>query len=153
MMTRSVSLQTNWNERPGAVLVCVLVCMLVAMALVTTMTRSALRCRREVRFEHQLAQTEFLLDAGIHRAARQLGKSDDYQGESWRPAQAITRFDSPLVEIQVSTDANQAGRKLVQVTASLGVSVKDADQIHASLTRRTHSFTFETLDSTRSNAE
>lgn len=128
------------RSRGGAVLVCVLVCLLVATSLVTSMTRNALRFRRDVRAQHQLRQTELLLDAGVLRAARRLQRANDYRGESWRPEGAIDRFDNPQVEIRVESIDGDSRR--VEVAASLGAGGDDGRQYVASRTRRTHVFKF-----------
>lgn len=126
------------QSRCGAVLICVLACLLVATSLVTAMAANALRFRREVRVQHQLRQTELLLDAGVLRAARLLRDSADYRGESWRPESAIGRFDHPRVEIRVETIDSQTRR--VEVIASLGGAAADDQPTMASQTQRTHVF-------------
>ena len=133
------------KPRGGALLICVLVCLLVASAMVTATTRSALQSRRNVRLQHQMRQTELLLDAGVLRAASQLQLSDDYEGETWRPKGALDRFDNPLVEIRISSGEQQGDSRRVEVIASLGIS-DDPKRINASLTRRTHTFSLELSD-------
>jgi hypothetical protein len=128
------------KQRGGSIVVCVLVCLLVASTMVTVTTTWALRSRREVRLGHQMRQTELLLDAGVLRAARRLQDSSDYQGESWRPAAAITRFDNALVEIRVTADEQDSASRRVEVIASLGFSADDVQPIRVPLTRRTHVF-------------
>lgn len=130
----------SFSGRRGALLVCVLVCLLVASALVTTMLRHTLRSRREVRVNHQRIQTEFLLDAGILRAAHQLKKSPKYVGESWQPSGAIDRFPNALVEIRVASSETDSTLSEVRVTASLGVALVDAQTSTASRTQRTYIF-------------
>lgn len=137
--------QIDRKQRRGALLICVLVCLLVACALISSTVRSALRSRRDVRVQHQMRQTELLLDAGVLRAARLLRASADYQGESWRPTTAITRFDNALVKIHVTRGDNDS--RLVEVIASLGVAVDDVKQTRALLTRRTHTFQIKLSES------
>jgi hypothetical protein len=134
--------KTHPKPRDGALLICVLVCLLVASAMVTATTRSALQSRRNVRLQHQMRQTELLLDAGVLRAASQLQLSDDYEGETWRPNGAIGRFGNPLVEIRISAGEKKGDSRHVEVIASLGIP-DDPQQINASLTRRTHTFSIE----------
>jgi hypothetical protein len=143
----------SFHARPGALLVCVLVCLLVASALVTTMLRHTLRSRREVRVNHQRIQTEFLLDAGILRAARQLKKSPEYVGESWQPSGAIDRFPNAMVEIEVASSEADSALSEVRVTASLGVALQDAQTSAASRTQRTYVFetTSELMESEPNN--
>lgn len=129
------------NPRGGVLLVCVLVCLLVACSLVTAMVHNALRFRRDVHLQHQMRQTELLLDAGVLRAARRLRTSADYQGESWQPEGAIQRFDNPQVEIRVTSLAADSRR--VEVTASLGTADQDGRKYAASRTQRSHIFDLE----------
>jgi type II secretory pathway component PulK len=142
-----MSIHRRRHSRGGALLVCVLVCLLVACSLVTAMTSNALRFRRDVRLQHQMRQTELLLDAGVLRAARLLRASSDYQGESWRPDHAIERFGNPQIEIRVETIDSDSRR--VAVTAGLGIADDDGQQQIASRTRRTHIFDVELSDSTQ----
>jgi hypothetical protein len=142
--------QKRASTRRGALVVCVLVCLLVAGTVVTATTRLALQSRREVRLNQQLRQTELLLDAGILRAARQLQTSADYKGETWRPTDAISRFDNAQVQIRVAFDELEKDSHLVTVVASLGVAVDNAQQKAASLTRRSHSFR---VNSSNSNSD
>jgi type II secretory pathway component PulK len=131
------------KPRSGALLICVLVCLLVASAMVTATTRSALQSRRDVRLQHQMRQTELLLDAGILRAVSQLQRSNDYQGETWRPKNALARFDNPSLEIRVSVgEKNKNDSRRIEVIASLGAA-DNLKQFNASLTRRTHTFFIE----------
>ncbi|MFK8113268.1 MAG: hypothetical protein AB8B91_13755 [Rubripirellula sp.] len=129
-------------------MICVLVCMLIAIALVGSTLKHSLQARREVRTQYQMLQTELLLDAGILRASQGMMESPDYQGETWRPAEAVSRFSDALVAITVVDDD-------VTVSASLGVAAEDAKQFTASRTKRSHTFTFENSKSTpeSSNAE
>lgn len=128
------------NTRHGVLVICVLVCLLVAGTIVTATTHLALRSRRDVRLEQQMRQTELLLDAGILRAARQLKTSGEYDGETWRPTDAVSRFDNARVDIRVTVDEQDKDFRHVEVIASLGVAVDDVQQKTASLTRRSHSF-------------
>ena len=120
----------NQQRRPhsGALLICVLVCMLVASAMVTATTRSALQARRDIRLQHQMRQTELLLDAGILRAASQIQQSNQYEGETWRPKEALSRFDNPSVEIRISSDEKKDNSRHVEVIASIGTA-NDPEQM------------------------
>ena len=107
------------HNRQASILVCVLACMVVAMALVVSTTRSALQARREVRTLRQLRQVEFVLEAGIQRAARQLSNHAEYRGETWNLSPTATAgLDSAQVEIEVSS-INGARPRQVKVVARL----------------------------------
>lgn len=150
---RQMPIREQRRSRDGTLVVCVMVCLLVASTIVTATTQMALRSRREVRREQQMRQTELLLDAGILRASNKLRASADYQGEVWRPTGAITRFVGANVDIRVSLDPQQNDSRQIEVIASLGTAVADAQQNTASLTRRSHRFELKTQDSDSQNSD
>lgn len=125
------------TSRSGALMICVLACLLVSSAIVLASTRTALSTRQQTRLHHQLLQTEWLLEAGVMRAARQVALSDHYDGEIWRPAHALDRFEHPLVEIKVQRDGD---KRRLTVSASLGKADSDSAGPNVSQTRRSHSF-------------
>ena len=127
------------RHRRGTLVVCVLACLLVAASLAGATTHAALQWRRSIRLDHQMRQTELLLDAGILRAAKRIRESDDYRGETWRPSRQSVGFDSPVVEIRVEDDDNQATRR-IEVIAQLGTSLSELAHTNASQTRRSHHF-------------
>lgn len=137
------------NARPasrrGSLIVCVLACLLIASTIIASTTRSALQRRRNVHVEHQLRQTELLLDAGVLRAARQLRVSRDFVGETWRPAGAISRFDGARVEIRVAKNPQNDNLRDVVVIASLGNDVA-GERSTPLVTRRTHAFHVDLSD-------
>ena len=90
------------EKRSGSVLICVLVCLAIVTALAASMLQTALQARKAVRQELQLSQTEFLLAAGVQRAAEQLSDDPAYTGETWQlTSAAIPGQESALVEIHV----------------------------------------------------
>jgi hypothetical protein len=129
-----ITLILRTQPRKGGMMVCVLVCLFVSIAIVAGSVHHAVRMHREVRLQQQMLQTQFLLDAGILRAVERLNQTPDYQGETWHPETAITRYPNPLVEIRVDADR-------VDVTASLGIAVEAGQQLIASRTKRSHTFT------------
>jgi hypothetical protein len=137
------------RSRSGTLVVCVLVCLLVASSLAAASTHAALQWRRSMTMEQQLRQTELLLDAGILRAARQLQKSPGFRGEVWRPEPSSVRFESPVVEIRITT-ADDPEVRLVDVIAQLGTAPETVDATGGSPrfphTRRSHSFSFRVTD-------
>jgi type II secretory pathway component PulK len=105
--------RTEPNGRSASVLVCVLACMAVATALVVATTRSALQARREIRMQRQLRQVEFVLEAGIDRAARQLSAESQYSGETWTLSEAtVPELGSAQVVIEVSPQDVQVVARL-----------------------------------------
>ena len=137
--TRNARMPLRRMRRQATLTICGLVCLLVAASLAGATTHAALRWRRSMRIHHQLRQTELLLDAGILRAAKQIRRSADYLGETWRPSQASVGFESPRVEIRVQPgDAPQT--RLVEVIAELGSPLSDLERSNVSHTRRSHRF-------------
>jgi hypothetical protein len=91
--------------------------------------------------QHQLRQTEFLLDAGILRAANQLRRSSDYRGETWRPRASTVGFESPVVEIRVKAGEDPQALQ-VEVLARMGSPLADLQRSNPSQTSRSHKFIF-----------
>ena len=128
------------HARDGVLIICVMVCLLVVSSIIAAATHSALVHRRGMRLEHQMRQTDLLLDAGILRAAQQIAASDDYTGETWRLNEDNIGYPSPLVEIEV-TQRNNPGAREITVVAQLGSPLSDVKQSNVSQTRRSHVFT------------
>jgi hypothetical protein len=139
------------HRRGAAMVVLVLTCLLVVSVLARSMTQATLRSRRLVRMEHQMRQTELLLDAGVLRAASRLKIDPTYPGETWQPTTAIERFHRPRVEIQVTNAADDPLARLIEVTASLRKEAEADDLSGVSQTRRSHAFQIKL--STSSNTE
>ena len=62
-------------QRRGFLAVCVLACLAIAATTMAITVRCTLQARRNTRLEHQMLQTEWLLDAGVHRALRSAARS------------------------------------------------------------------------------
>ena len=137
---------TKTKNRNAAVLICALACLLIVSALMMALVKSSLTARRETRLRLQMRQTEFLLDAGVMRAAEKLASSADYSGETWQPKNAVNRFRGAFVKIGVQ-DTN--GAKLVTVTASLGGERNELALPTAGRTLRTYQFTTSVSDSSK----
>ena len=58
--------------RKGSVLIVVLVCLSFAATVLFGALRTSLQQRRQLRNEHDLVQTEWLLDAGVQVGHRKL---------------------------------------------------------------------------------
>lgn len=91
------------QDRRAVILICVLVCLAISLALVMSCTQRALRAHREMRALRQQRQTEFLLEAGVQRAAQRLQANEDFTGETWElSTETIPGYQSAQVEINVS---------------------------------------------------
>lgn len=98
-----LTVTTLARRRTGAVLISVLACLVVTTAIAALTVRQSLEARRQGRVERQLRQTQYLLDAGIRRAAERLRADASYSGETWEPTAALARFGAVRVEIRVTT--------------------------------------------------
>ena len=136
----------HWSNRGGILTVATLVCLTIAAALMAITVHGALRARRHAMLEHQLVQTEWLLDAGVRRARAGLQNQSDYQGETWTPAGGLDRFGTATVEIVISTAASES--PVATVTATIVES-----PARARTTRRSHQFSFQPNSTDTSSAE
>jgi hypothetical protein len=129
------------TNRTGALLVCVLVCMGVATTIMSLSTVSAIRARRSIQKSHQLRQTQYLLDAGVLRCARQLQASPEYRGETWHPdLESLERFNPEVVIAAVETE--QSGVLQVTVVAQMGSPGTNVGPLNHLKTKRTHQFKY-----------
>jgi hypothetical protein len=87
----------------GTVIVAALVSMLIVMSMLGTLLQGSLRARRQLHAERDLRQTEFLLEAGLDRAALRLSREADYRGETWNlPSDQIVGRGDGQVAITAS---------------------------------------------------
>lgn len=112
------------TTRRGVLTICVLVCLTIAATIMVAIAGSALRARRNVQIEHQLVQTDWLLDAGIMHARDRLSQQPDYEGEILKPTGAIEDFGVAEIAIEVTTDASR--QRVIDVTATLVESAERA---------------------------
>ena len=136
--------RSHCKSRRGAVLIVAIVCLSIATAIATAGVRHALMARRQARLDHQLRQTELLLDAGLRRAIKALSADRDYQGERWALDPALSgfagAFEGATVEIKAS--AQDGGQRVFEVTAAIGPASNPAYQ-----TKRSHRFPYPPPDS------
>lgn len=137
------------RSRSGTVLICVLACLIVVTALIGSTTQAALRARNAARVQKQLRQTELLLEAGVLRAAQQLKRSADYDGEEWHPqlfpaSQAKSKAESDgevhsggqaTVDIRV-TEADDSSKRHIEVVARFDSHIAATGPL-----QRSHQFT------------
>ncbi len=127
----------SYRRPRGAVLVAALVCLLIVTSMVSTMLQGALRARRQLHRERDLRQTEFLLQAGVERAAFRLRNETNYRGETWNlPAELIVGSRPGRVSIETSRDSGEQPWQ-VKVAAEYPVG-RDTS------VRRSQTFSFQT---------
>lgn len=83
MMQRTRAKRRAPERQSGAALVAALVCLLIVVSLVSSMLLVAVRARRQLHAERDRRQTVLLVQAGAQRAAYQLQRDPNYQGETW----------------------------------------------------------------------
>ncbi|MCP4890726.1 MAG: hypothetical protein GY904_29525 [Planctomycetaceae bacterium] len=132
-------------SRPGVLAVCTLACLTVAAAIMATTVHGTLRARRHAKLEHQMIQTEWLLDAGIHRAMNNMMNQPNYQGETWIPAGALDTFGAATVQIIVSPETSKP------VTVKVKATIVEPSA-RARTTRRSHEFEFQPKSTASSTA-
>lgn len=106
------------TSRRGTVLVCVLACLGIVTAVVATATQFALRGRAEMRVQRQRIQVDYLCEAGILRAKKQLEGSADYVGEQWCPNMPESIVDRASIDIRVQKGSDMS-TYVVDITARL----------------------------------
>ena len=96
---------TGVRHRRGVVLICVVVCLSVVTMMLGAMLKTTLLTQRQLRVERNLRQAEWLLQAGLERAAFRLAQEPDYQGETWQlDAAQIVGPDAGQVTIEVTRE-------------------------------------------------
>ena len=134
------------QRRSGVLTVCVLVCLMVAATVMAITVHCAIRARRHTQLEHQMIQTEWLLDAGVRRANTKIADQAGYEGETWNPAGALDRFGTATVQIQINRDSTDTSR--VEVSATIVASSPGGRT-----TRKSHQFDLSTNPPDTSTAE
>lgn len=125
------------RRRTGAVLIAVLACLVVTTAIAALTVRQSLEARRQGRVERQLRQTQYLLDAGIRRAAERLRADASYSGETWQPTAALARFGAVLVEIRITgVDRDEATDEATKADASANDPTAAATERQVEVTAR-----------------
>lgn len=89
---RSVSVV---GRRNGALLVVALVCVAVLSLLMLTLVRFVVQAQRQQQHEIRGVQADWLLEAGLARAASQRATRPDYAGEIWEIAGESAGLERP----------------------------------------------------------
>ena len=136
--------RSHCKSRRGAVLIVAIVCLSIATAIAIAGVRHALMARRQARLDHQLRQTELLLDAGLRRAIKALSADPDYQGERWALDPALSGFAGTFegATVEIKAAAQDGGQRVFEVTAAIGPASNPAYQ-----TKRSHRFPYPPPDS------
>lgn len=122
-------------RRSGAVLIAALLCVLIVTTILGAMIEGTLHIRRQFRNERNHRQAEFLLQAGIDRAAYQLATNTNYQGETWLlPGASIAGRGAGQVTISTSRSSPSQPSQVTVVAEYPSGSARSI--------RRTSKFTF-----------
>lgn len=104
--------------RGGFLLLTALVCVALAVALAGLLARMAMVDMQYDRSQLHRMQCEWLVEAGVERAAARLAADPDYTGETWRlgPEQLDGRH-AAVVRIAVAPDAERPAETVLNVQA------------------------------------
>jgi type II secretory pathway component PulK len=104
----------------GSVLVIVLVSLLVASMLGAGLIRTVLVHHRQMRVLSGQQQAFWLAEAGVQRAVRQLSKTPEYNGETWKvPADVLGLSRTAEVTIEVATPGGEPDGREIRVQVVL----------------------------------
>ena len=112
--------RVNKRRHQGYLLVGVMVCLAIASTIALLSIQSSLRSRRQLRQEECVEQARWLLDAGVNRAAAQLMRSPEYQGEIWKVTPELSSCPDATVVITVNESANADSLRSITVSAHIG---------------------------------
>ncbi|MCH8828904.1 MAG: hypothetical protein IID45_04925 [Planctomycetes bacterium] len=90
------------DSRRGAALIFAMIALLLASVIGAALLKTALAQRRQARREQNRAQSEWLAESGLERAAALLARDASYKGETWNVAAK-------------ELGGNQAGRVIIEV--------------------------------------
>ena len=111
------------GQRSGYAVVLVLACCSVAMALVMLSLQASLKQRRQLRSEHQLEQTRWVLDAAIRKSI-----ADPPSGASEDQVEPkLEKFDKVLVSVEPDEAKGQVViRAKIENAAGTSVTMRSA---------------------------
>jgi len=72
------------TRKRGVILISVFVCLMTIVLVGTSLMRSAVLCRRQLRTEAQATQAHWLVKSGLQRAISKLKTLPKYAGEVWK---------------------------------------------------------------------
>jgi hypothetical protein len=109
------------------------ICLSFATIVATLLVKAAVAERTYALRLALTRQADWLVEAGLNRAAAQLGRSGSYAGETWpRTAAQLDGSRGATIRIDVKTDADPKFRR-VHVAAELqgpsGTTVRAAKEI------------------------
>ena len=111
------------EQRRGYAAVLVLACCSVAVALVMLSLRTSLKQRRQLRNEHQLEQTRWVLDAAIRKSIAD--PPDDSSEDQLKPK--LEKFDKVLVSVEPDEAKGQVViRAKIENAAGTSVTMRSA---------------------------
>jgi hypothetical protein len=112
------------SPRRGLVLAVVLVCLSIALMLATTLTGAVAMRHQTDRLAEYRQQCSYLAESGVQRAAAQLARSADYEGETWEiPEELLASRGKAIVTIRVEPVEGPATGSRIHVEASYPLDV------------------------------
>ena len=119
----------------GAVLTVVLVCVAIASALAFSLVRGAVAIQRQLLFEEESMQVDWLLQGAFDRALDRFQSDVEYQGERWELSSAdLAREARAAVTISLASAPDGADARILEIAV---VYTTDSQQtIHRTRTAR-----------------
>jgi len=112
--------ERNVTRRQGIAALVSLACLSFSVVVGTLLMKSALveqRYAERMQFQYQ---ADWLVEAGVSRAAMRLAKSESYTGETWLvPASSLGGSTAAIVHIAVKHDRPGTRAHIIDVSADL----------------------------------
>ena len=106
------------RSRPGIAAMIAIVCLSFVMIVGTVLLKIGLTERIEARHLESQMQAQWLVEAGLERAAARLAQSTKYTGETWTVSPSeLHRPQGGVVQIEVKTDKSAPKSHVLHVTA------------------------------------
>jgi hypothetical protein len=113
--------------RGGIAALIALVCLSVATVVGTILLRAALGEHQYLTRVEMKSQADWLVEAGLSRAAAQIVSAPEYSGETWKvPGASFGRNQDAVVQIAVGSESSSAIRRHVAVTVTFSQSNEPA---------------------------
>jgi Tfp pilus assembly protein PilV len=123
--THRVSISKSANNRRGVALIYAMIALLLASVIGAALLKTALAQRRQARHEQNRAQSAWLAESGVDRAAAMLVRDANYKGETWNVTAAELGGNlAGQVVIAVAPVSTDLNRRQVTVVADFPVGTR-----------------------------
>lgn len=105
-------------RRRGAFLVVTMICLILSAVLIGSLLKTALAQHRQMIYEQQRLQANWLAEAGLERAANRLASDSKYAGETWSlPPDSFAGQGAAEVRIKINPVDGRSAARTVFVEA------------------------------------